>query len=143
VQRVLEEQGALAQSKDIDLGFEPQTDKAAVMASSSMLHELVANLVDNALRYTPAKGVVTVSVQRQEAAVILCVEDNGPGIPVADRARAFERFCRLQDDDSAGCGLGLAIVEEIVLALGANIQLSDPTEGSGLVVTLAFSTAPR
>jgi two-component system sensor histidine kinase TctE len=142
VQRVLEEQGALAQSKDIDLGFEPQVDRVEVLASSSMLHELVANLVDNALRYTPAKGVVTVSIQRRETAVILRVEDNGPGIPVADRTRVFERFCRLQDDDSAGCGLGLAIVQEVALALGADIQLSDPAKGTGLVVTLTFSTAP-
>jgi two-component system sensor histidine kinase TctE len=143
VQRVLEEQGALAQSKDIDLGFDDQTGSVTLLASSSMLHELVANLVDNALRYTPAKGVVTVSVQRKEEAVILRVEDNGPGIPAADRTRVFERFCRLHDDDTAGCGLGLSIVQEVALALGADVQLSDPAEGTGLVVTLTFSNAPR
>jgi two-component system sensor histidine kinase TctE len=108
-----------------------------------MLHELMANLVDNVFWYTSAKGVVTVSVQRREEAVILRVEDNGPGIPAADRTRVFERFCRLHDDDTAGCGLGLAIVQEVALALGADIQLSDPAEGTGLVVTLTFSNAPR
>jgi two-component system sensor histidine kinase TctE len=140
VQRVLEEQAALAQSKDIDLGLDLQTERAELMASSSMLHELVANLVDNALRYTPPKGMVTVSVRRVEELVLLRVEDNGPGIPPGDRTRVFERFCRLHEDDTPGCGLGLSIVQEVALALGAEVQLSDPATGTGLVVTLAFST---
>ena len=142
IQRVLEEQASLAQSKGIDLGLDPQVDRAEVLASSSMLHELVGNLVDNALRYTPSNGVVTVSVRRTEESVVLQVEDNGPGIPIADRVRVFERFCRLREDDSPGCGLGLSIVQEIALALGAEVQLSDPATGTGLVVTVAFTTAP-
>ena len=141
-QRVLEEQAALAQAKDIDLGLDLQTDRVELMASSSMLHELLANLVDNALRYTPAKGIVTVSVRRSEELVILRVEDNGPGIPPADRGRVFERFSRLHDDDIPGCGLGLSIVQEVALALGAEVQLSDPAVGTGLVVTLVFPAEP-
>lgn len=138
VQRVLEEQAALAQSKDIDLGLDLQTECVELPASSFLLHELVANLVDNALRYTPPKGTVTVSVRRLEELVILRVEDNGPGIPLQDRSRVFERFCRLQEDDTPGCGLGLSIVQEVAHALGADVQLSDPKEGTGLVVTLVF-----
>lgn len=143
VQLVLEEQAALAQSKDIDLGLDQPTDRVELMASSSMLHELVANLVDNALRYTPPKGVVTISVRRLAELVILRVEDNGPGIPAKDRARVFERFCRLHDDDTQGCGLGLSIVQEIALALGAEVQLADPTVGTGLIVTVVFPASPR
>jgi two-component system sensor histidine kinase TctE len=142
LQRVLEEQAALAQAKDIDLGLDPQTDRVELLASSSMLHELVANLVDNALRYTPAKGIVTVSVRRMEELVILRVEDNGPGIPVADRVRVFERFCRLHDDATPGCGLGLSIVQEVATTLGAEIQLSDPAAGTGLIVTVVFPATP-
>jgi two-component system sensor histidine kinase TctE len=142
VQRVLEEQAALAQAKDIDLGLDPHTDRVELLASSSMLHELVANLVDNALRYTPAKGIVTVSVRRMEELVILRVEDNGPGIPVTDRIRVFERFCRLHDDATPGCGLGLSIVQEVALTLGAEVQLSDPAAGTGLIVTVVFPAAP-
>jgi two-component system sensor histidine kinase TctE len=141
VQLVLEEQAALAQSKDIDLGLDLQTDRVELLASSSMLHELVANLVDNALRYTPPKGVVTLSVRRAAELVILRVEDNGPGIPAQDRARVFERFCRLHDDDIQGCGLGLSIVQEIALALGAEVQLADPPAGTGLIVTVVFPAA--
>ena len=143
VQRVLEEQAALAQAKDIDLGLDLQTDRVELMASSSMLHELVANLVDNALRYTPPKSVVTVSVRRMAELVVLRVEDNGPGIPATDRARVFERFCRLHDDDTPGCGLGLSIVQEVALALGAEVQLSEPALGTGLVVTLVFPCAAQ
>jgi two-component system sensor histidine kinase TctE len=134
--RVLEEQAALAQAKDIDLGFESRLDRLELPASSTMLHELLANLVDNALRYTPAGGVVTVSVLREEERVLLRVEDNGPGIPPEDRKRVFERFCRLHPGDSQGSGLGLAIVKELATALGAGIQLEDPPEGTGLVVTV-------
>jgi two-component system sensor histidine kinase TctE len=140
---VLEEQAALAQSKDIDLGLDLQAERVELLASASMLHELVANLVDNALRYTPPKGMVTVSVRRMGEWAILRVEDNGPGIPAADRTRVFERFCRLAEDDSSGCGLGLSIVQEVALSLGAEVQLSDPATGTGLVVTLAFPTSPR
>jgi len=138
IQRVMEEQGALAQSKGIDLGLDHSLEQADVLASSAMLHELVANLVDNALRYTPASGIVTVSVQRQGEAIILRVEDNGPGIPRVDRSRVFERFCRLHEDDSPGCGLGLAIVQEIAIALGAEVHLADPPLATGLVVTVLF-----
>jgi two-component system sensor histidine kinase TctE len=136
VQRVLEEKASLAQARDIDLGFEAQEDRLVALSSDSMLHELVANLVDNALRYTPAKGVVTVSMRGDGGWVLIRVEDNGPGIPPEDRKRVFERFCRLHPGDSQGSGLGLAIVKELATALGAGIQLEDPPEGTGLVVTV-------
>ena len=142
VQRVLEEQAALAQAKDIDLGLDlgPDLQQGPVelLASSSMLHELVANLVDNALRYTQPGGVVTVSLEQSPELVLLRVEDNGPGIAPEDRTRVFERFARLHDDHSQGCGLGLSIVQEVALALGAEVHLGEPAQGTGLVVTLRF-----
>jgi two-component system sensor histidine kinase TctE len=136
VQRVLEEKASLAQARDIDLGFESKVEPLQLVTSAAMLHELVANLVDNALRYTQAGGVVTVSARREQDQVLLLVEDNGPGIPPEDRLRVFERFSRLHPGDSPGCGLGLAIVKELAHALGAGIQLADPGEGTGLVVTV-------
>jgi two-component system sensor histidine kinase TctE len=142
VQRVLEEQAAMGQSKDIDLGLDLQVERAELLASGSMLHELVANLVDNALRYTPVKGIVTVTVLRADDRLILRVEDNGPGIPPADRSRVFERFCRLHDDATPGCGLGLSIVQEIAQVHGADVQLSSPAQGTGLLVSVAFPMPP-
>jgi len=135
-QRVLEEHAAQAQAKAIDLGFECAQERLELVTASHLLHELLANLVDNALRYTPAGGMVTVSLLRQGERVILRVEDNGPGIPAGDRGRVFERFSRLHPGDSQGCGLGLAIVQELAQALGAQVQLADPPEGTGLVVTV-------
>jgi len=80
VQRVLEELAALAQARNIDLGFERTGDAATVRGTPSMLHELVANLVDNAIRYTPPGGVVTAAILGSASGVTLRVEDNGPGI---------------------------------------------------------------
>jgi two-component system, OmpR family, sensor histidine kinase TctE len=66
------------------------------------------------------------------------VEDNGPGIPVEERERVFERFYRIHNEASDGCGLGLAIVREIATAMHAKVSLSDPAAGRGLVVKVDF-----
>ncbi|HWW04807.1 sensor histidine kinase [Collimonas sp.] len=146
VQTVLEELATLAQAKHIDLGFESAAAAVMVHATPSMLEELVANLVDNALRYTPAGGRVTVAVTSTGHATVLRVEDNGPGIPEAEREQVFERFYRLHHERSDGSGLGLAIVREIALASKAEIALSGPTiEGgqrSGLIVAVTFPAVP-
>jgi two-component system sensor histidine kinase TctE len=138
VKRVLEESATAAQAKNIDLGFELHGGPAVVRAMPAMLHELVSNLVDNALRYTPAGGVVTAIVEARDGANFLRIADNGPGIPLDERERVFERFYRLRQDRSDGCGLGLPIVREIAVASGAHVTLSDPSSGTGLVVTVTF-----
>jgi two-component system sensor histidine kinase TctE len=138
VKRVLEELAASAQAKDIDLGFE-QRGSACVHGSPSMLHELVANLVDNGIRYAPRGGVVTAAIDGGDERVTLRIEDNGPGIPVEQRERVFERFYRLHDDGPGGSGLGLPIVREIAAASRASVQLSDPAQGTGLVVSVVFA----
>ena len=142
VKHVLEELATAAQAKNIDLGFELYGGPAIVQAMPAMLHELVANLVDNALRYTPAGGVVTAVVETRENNNILRIADNGPGIAVEERDRVFERFYRLRQDRSDGCGLGLPIVREIAIASGATVSLSDAPAGSGLVVTVTFPARP-
>jgi two-component system sensor histidine kinase TctE len=138
VKRVLEESAASAQAKAIDLGFE-QHGNALVRGTPSMLHELVANLVDNAIRYTPRGGVVTAAIEARDERVALRIEDNGPGIPPQQRERVFERFYRLHDDGPGGSGLGLPIVREIAAASRASVQLSDPPRGTGLVVSVVFA----
>lgn len=137
VKRVLEELAPSAQAKDIDLGFE-QRGSALVRGTPSMLHELVANLVDNGIRYAPRRGVVTAAIDASGDRVTLRIEDNGPGIPVEQRERVFERFYRLHDDGPGGSGLGLPIVREIAAASRASVQLSDPARGTGLVVSVVF-----
>lgn len=136
---VVEAVALLADQKQIDLGFESHLGKAWVRANEHMLHKLVVNLVENAINYTPAGGVVTVEVAAgDEGAIILAVEDNGPGIPPADRQRVFERFVRLPGGEQEGGGLGLAIVREVANTSGAKVVLLDGAAGRGLRVEVTF-----
>ncbi len=143
VREVLESLALLAEAKRIDLGFENIAQPVMVWANQHVLVTLIGNLVDNAIRYIPAGGVVTVRVaQNAGGFTLLRVEDNGPGIPAAERERVFERFYRLSGSELDGCGLGLAIVRELVDACGATIELSSPAVGTGLVVTVSFPPPP-
>ncbi len=108
-----------------------------------LLDALIANLVDNALRYTQEAGRVTVGVQRDGMQLVLWIEDDGPGIAAEDRERVFERFYRVSQH-TEGSGLGLAIVREIALSFGAGIELADPAQGApGLTVSVRFAAADR
>lgn len=102
-----------------------------------MLRDLVDNLVDNALRYTPAQGRVTVYCRPTPDGVVFAVEDSGAGIAPEKRAQVFQRFVRL-DQHSQGSGLGLAIVREIAAAHGARVELGEGAGGSGLRVAVRF-----
>ncbi|MEW6021762.1 MAG: sensor histidine kinase [Pseudomonadota bacterium] len=125
-----------AAAKDIDLGFE--LDGAPLQGDRFLLRDLVDNLVDNALRYTPAGGRVTVACGALgDGGSFLRVEDNGPGIPAHLRTRVFERFVRL-DEQTTGSGLGLAIVRDIANLHGADLVLGQPAAGSGAVFTVHF-----
>ena len=136
---VLENEAWLAQERGIDLGFESNCKTALVNGQPQLLAELAANLVDNALRYTQGGGEVTVHLEQQGGAVKLRVVDNGPGIPPAERERVFERFIRLENSVSDGCGLGLSIVREIARSHGAQGRLADGPGGRGLCVEVDFA----
>lgn len=136
IQQVFEDFAGFALDRQIDLGFESRLDTAPVR--NGMLRDLVSNLLDNALRYTPVGGIVTVSLVRQGAQLVLEVADNGPGIAEQERGRVFDRFYRISSSQADGTGLGLAIVAEIVAAIGATISLSAPAEHCGLVVRVAM-----
>jgi two-component system sensor histidine kinase TctE len=138
VQRALEDLAAQAQTKGIDLGFEMTGATPTVQGHPVALREIVLNLVDNAIRYTQPGGVVTTRIRVLPEHVELVVEDNGPGIPVAHRERVFERFYRINDPDSNGCGLGLPIVREFALRMGARVRLLTPPGGRGVAMTVTF-----
>ena len=132
--------GALAAKKHVDLGLARETP-ARVHGDPASLAILLSNLLDNALRYTPAGGRVDVAIDRgDDGGAVLTVADTGPGIPPDERERVFDRFYRGADAGTAGSGLGLSIVKRIADALGATITLGDPAEGSGLVVTVRFAS---
>ena len=109
----------------IDLGFEQPGHAVMTRGNPTMLREMLNNLLDNALRYTPAGGSVTLRVRAdvEERKAIIEVEDTGPGIPAAERAHVFERFYRILGSTSEGSGLGLAIVREIAQQHGAEIDI--------------------
>ncbi len=109
-----------------------------VAGDPAALAVLVRNLVDNALRYTPAGGRVRLTLSRNPAGPLLTVDDNGPGIPEAERERVFERFVRgAAAADAAGSGLGLAIVRSIAQRHGASVVLGQSPLG-GLRVAVQF-----
>jgi len=121
--------------KDIDLGFDLQPTK--VTGDRFLLRDLVDNLVDNAIRYTPPKGTVTVSCFPHLGGGMLTVEDSGPGIPQAKRAAVFQRFQRL-DQKTNGSGIGLAIVRDIATAHGASVAIDTPASGQGALFSVYF-----
>lgn len=119
-----------ARSKGIDLGFEGG-DPVLVRGERVLLHELIANVVHNAIIYTPQRGRVTVSVSQRQSRAALQVVDNGPGIAAAERAKVLERFYRIAGSKEQGSGLGLAIVKEICARHGIDIALADAPGGDG------------
>lgn len=122
----------LAIEKGIDLGFDlaPTT----VRGNALLLQEMLANLVDNALRHTPSGGTVTVSCSDTAGGACLTVEDSGPGIANEESEKVFERFYQSPGSQSDGCGLGLAIVLQIVRQHGGTAGIArSPTLGGALV----------
>jgi two-component system sensor histidine kinase TctE len=107
----------------IDLGYEAQDEDVVIAGNALMLRELLSNLIDNALRYTPAGGSVTVRVRRDGEQALLEVEDTGPGIAPHERGHVFERFYRILGSSASGSGLGLAIVREIAGQHGAEVDI--------------------
>jgi two-component system sensor histidine kinase TctE len=133
-----------ALGKTIEIEFH---DQGAVRIDGLplLLRELAANLIDNAIRYLPAGGRIVVSVLRDEAGrAVLTVEDDGPGIAPAHRARVFDRFYRIGGSPGDGAGLGLAIVAQIATLHHAQVALDSAQAGRGLRVTVAFpASGPR
>jgi two-component system sensor histidine kinase TctE len=103
-----------------------------------MLRELATNLIDNAVRYTPARGHVTVRSGTAAGMAFLEVEDNGVGIPPEERAKVIERFYRVPDSPGSGSGLGLAIANDIVNAHAGALRLAEPPDHHGTIVRAEF-----
>jgi two-component system OmpR family sensor kinase len=137
---------ALAAEKGVDLGV-AQIASAAVRGDATSLAMLIANLLDNAVRYTPAGGRVDVAVDNRDGRAVLSVVDTGPGIPAAERAQVFARFHRgsaaAGATAPAGSGLGLSIVRRIADAHGATVRLEDGPGGRGLSVQVGFPAASQ
>jgi two-component system, OmpR family, sensor histidine kinase TctE len=132
-----------AVNRGIDLSLEGDGE-ASVSGQALLLHELVSNLVDNALHYTPRGGSVVLRVLPDAEHVVLEVEDSGPGIPTEDRDRVFAPFYRAASTMQAnpgGSGLGLAIVRDIAMLHHAGLELDQGSGGRGLLVRVRFPRA--
>ena len=137
----LESLAGIAFDRAIDLSFEAAPAALPIHGHLTLLRELVLNLVENALRHIPQGGTVAVKLEQGEAGILLVVEDNGPGIPEADRERVFQRFHRLAPATVEGTGLGLAIVKEIVAAHDGTIALMETQPPPGLRVEVRLPAA--
>lgn len=120
----------------VDLGFELAS--APVLGNSTLLREMATNLIDNAIRYAGRDAHVTVRTFEEAGQAVFEVEDDGPGIPPAERERVLERFYRLETAQGPGSGLGLAIVKEIAALHGAVLSLRCAKHGRGLNAGIRF-----
>jgi len=125
-----------AHSLGIDLGF--ALDPAELQGDPVLLPELLDNLLDNALRYTPTGGTVTVRTGYLDGVPFLCVEDAGPGIPESERSKVLERFYRMPGTPGEGSGLGLSIVQEVVARHNGILGIDVPARHPGTRICVCF-----
>ena len=129
-----------ARQKDIDFGLETTGEPLIIEGKPVLLGELLKNLIDNAIKYTPEGGCVTVRTLATERAIVE-VEDTGIGVPEADRERVFERFYRVLGSTESGSGLGLPIVREIADLHRATVSLIPNPSGKGTIAQVVFPRA--
>lgn len=137
--QVVADHSPLAERRNIDLGVAADAGEVSTQGDAHSLRILLGNLVDNAIRYTPPGGQVDVNVQRVNGQPVLSVVDSGPGIPIEERERVFDRFYRREGSVVTGSGLGLAIVQNIAEQHGARVALADNPAGAGLRVEVRFT----
>lgn len=133
-------------TKGVSLAADTEPGTPPVLVDPDRLHEVLTNLLDNALRHTPAGGRVTVAARRRGVAVELTVRDSGEGIPPDQLPRVFERFYRVDAGRSrthGGSGIGLAIARALIEAHGGGIRAESQGPGEGAVFTVTLPAAAR
>ena len=142
LEQVMRMMSLIAQEKGVDLTYDA-AEGCRVLATKDEIHQVIYNLVDNAVKYSAEGGFVQVSLGMEGNKVVLSVEDNGTGIPEADLPRIFERFYRVDKARSraaGGTGLGLSIVSDTVKKRGGTVKAANRPEG-GAVFTVYWSRA--
>jgi signal transduction histidine kinase len=144
VREVVEQLAVQATDKGLALSFPVDSDPGTIECDKRLLRIIASNLVANAIKFTPAGGEVRVRAERDDPHLLIVVEDTGPGIPSADRARIFEPFEQLDSALSMsrpGLGLGLTLVRDIVAALGGTIRVESAV-GRGTTFTVSLPVRP-
>ena len=113
-----------------------------ITGQAEWLQVLIRNLLDNALRYTPPGGRISLVIEPVGQHIRLSINDNGPGIPAEERGNVLRRFHRLESTTQPGSGLGLAIAARIAELHGATLSLNDSPFGQGLSVVVDFAARP-
>lgn len=132
-----------AAHRSMEFSVDIDPDASLVTADAEGLRQVLTNLFDNALRYTPAGGTVAVHAEKQDGGLAVMVSDTGPGIPHEHLSRVFERFYRVDPSRSreeGGTGLGLAIVRHLVEAHGGTVR-AESEVGEGTTITCWFPSA--
>lgn len=137
---VVADSAPLAAQKPVALAL-TRADRVEVAGVEDALRMLAANLLDNAIRYTPAGGHIEVRVRREGELAVLEVADDGPGIPAAERERVFDRFYRGAEADAAGSGLGLAIARQVAELHRGRIELGAGLHGRGLCARFVMAAS--
>lgn len=137
VASVMAQMGLLAKTKHIEMSLAGAED-AYVLADEVLLTLLLSNVIDNAIKYTPENGVVSVHLEQLQQGCRISVSDTGVGIPPEERAHAFERFYRVNSPAVEGSGLGLSIAAEIIERFSGTIELKDTALGTGLLVEIVI-----
>src|SRR5258705_752451 len=137
---VIAEMANVAAEKQLDISLEGQKE-ASVRADELLMKLMISNLMDNAIKYTPASGKIRISVLPRDGMWCLSISDTGPGISESEREAVFHRFYRADNAVTDGAGLGLAIVGEIIDRMSAKIALKTPESGQGLRVEVLLPKA--
>lgn len=135
---VMRDMAPKALVKGLDLSFDAR-GPLYVYGNEELMRVLIRNLLENAIRCTPAGGRVQLRLGHDAGGLQLHVEDSGPGIPSRERSQVLQRFCRLPDAVGLGYGIGLSIVERIAKVHRARVLLQDGSEGKGLRVCIHFA----
>lgn len=138
VREVIKGYVALALQKNIEISLLGEETLEAV-TQPELLATMIGNLLDNAIKYTPEQGRVTIEAATLHHQPVIYITDNGTGIPESEREKVFDRFYRVSEHIQTGSGLGLAIVKHIADMLQIHIALSTPESGEGLRVSLHFA----
>ena len=131
--------GVVAEARNLHLDVRVPADNLVINAPPEWLDRLLGVLLDNACKYSPEGGTVTVSVVPERTRIGLVVDDTGPGIPEDERARIFDRFHRASDQGS-GAGLGLAIADAIVRATSGRWRV-EAAPGGGARMAVSWERA--
>jgi two-component system sensor histidine kinase QseC len=113
-------------------------EHCTISGNDALLESLIRNLVDNAIRYSPAQSRIVVALSRREARVLLVVQDSGPGLSQSDIGRLGERFFRAGAAGQPGSGLGWSIIRRIAAVHGADVAASPSSMLGGLSVQVSF-----